>query len=126
MKRSDDSSRDELFDESDPLWHLLGRAPMPEPDGWFVARALARCRAEGRSALSFLRLSPMWRWAMGGGVSLCLAVALLVAQVHSEQVTKQRKVQEAFEIMASIDTDPDSAFSSQTSSSTTSWQDTSL
>jgi hypothetical protein len=126
MKRSDDLSRDVPFDEHDPVWRLMGGAPLAEPDAWFAARTLARCRSEGRSALSFLRFSPMWRWAVGGGLGVCLAVGLLVAQMHAEQVDKQKNVQEAFEIMASIDTDPDSSFSSSTSSSSSSWQDSSL
>jgi len=122
MKRSDDPSRETAFDEADPVWRLMGRAPLPEPDAWFAARTLARCRSEGRSAISFFRLSPVWRWAAGGGAGLCLAVGLLAAQMHSEQVDKQKNVQEAFEIMASIDTDADSS----SSPSSSSWQDSSL
>jgi hypothetical protein len=125
MKRSDDLSQDVPFDEHDPVWRLLGRAPLPEPDGWFAARTLARCRSEGRAAISFIRFSPIWRWALGGGFGLCLAVALLVAQMHAEQMNKQKNVQEAFEIMASIDTDSDASISPATSSSS-SWQDSSL
>jgi len=120
MKRSDHPSRDVPFDEHDPVWRLLGRAPLPEPDAWFAARALARCRSEGRAALSFFRFSPMWRWAVGGGLGLCLAVALVAAQTHAEQMNKQKNVQEAFKIMASVDTDLDS------SSAPSSWQDSSF
>lgn len=125
MKRSNDPAKDVPFDEHDPVWRLLGRAPLPEPDGWFAARTLARCRSEGRAALSFFRFSPMWRWALGGGLGMCLAVTLLVAQMHAEQMNKQKNVQEAFEIMASIDTDTDSSLS-PSSSSPSSWQDSSL
>jgi len=125
MKRSDDPSQDVLFDEHDPVWRLLGRAPLPEPDGWFAARTLARCRSEGRAAISSFRFSPMWRWALGGGMGLCMAMAFLVAQMHAEQMNKQKNVQEAFEIMASIDTDSDSSVTASPSSSS-SWQDSSL
>lgn len=127
MKRSDKSSQRETdpLHAGDPLWDLLGRAPMPEPDGWFAARTLARCRSEGRAAVSFVRFSPMWRWALGGGLGLCLAVTLLTAQMHTTQMNKQKNVQEAFEIMASIDTDSDGSISPATSSSS-SWQDSSL
>ncbi len=121
-----DPAPDARLDESDPLadplWRLLGRAPLPEPDAWFAASTLARCRHEGQAAVSKIRLAPIWRWALGGGMGLALAVILMIAQIDSiasEKADKQKKVQEAFEIMASIDTDPDS-------SSSPSWQDSSL
>jgi len=123
---TDHPSRAEQPDENDPLhdplWRLLARAPLPEPDAWFTSRALARCRREGRGMISlakFSRFALVWRWALGGGVGLALAVGLAIAQSQSEKADKQKKVQEAFEIMASIDTDSDS-------SSTPSWQDSSL
>jgi hypothetical protein len=106
------------------LWRLLGRAPMPEPDAWFAARTLARCRAEKQSAAAFARV---WRWALGGGLGVCLAVILLVTQVvhivpaQPQNVDQQKSVQEAFQIMASVDnSDTDS------SASSASWQDSSL
>src|SRR5271155_5661436 len=118
-----DPPQDVRLDENDPfddpLWHLLARAPRPEPDGWFAARTLARCRHEGlgmeSGAIPFVR---MWRWALGGGLALSMALTLVVTQVHSEKADKQKNVQEAFEIMASIDTDSDTSSSS--------WQDSSL
>ena len=100
------------------MWNLLGRAPLPEPDAWFAARTLARCRSEVQTAVSYSRFSLAWRWVLGGGLGLCLAVGLLTAQIHSAQVDKQKNVQEAFEIMASIDNDADATPSS--------WQDSSL
>lgn len=112
---------DENDPASDPVWHLLARAPRPEPDAWFTARTLARCRHEGlgreSGGFSLIRI---WRWALGGGLALSMALALVVTQFHFEKVDKQKNVQEAFEIMASIDTDSDS------SSSSSSWQDSSL
>ncbi len=66
----------------------------------------------------------MWRWALGGGLGICLAVSLLVAQiaqVHTEKVDEQKNVQEAFEIMASIDNG-----SSDSDASSSPWQDSSL
>jgi hypothetical protein len=110
-------------DENDPVWRLLARAPRPEPDAWFAARTLARCRHEGLGTESgvgaFVRFGRMWRWALGGG--LALSMALVVTQINSAKVDgadNQKNVQEAFEIMASIDTDSDS-------SSSSSWQDSS-
>jgi hypothetical protein len=114
----------DLDPRHEAVWRLLGRASMPEPDAWFAARTLARCRSEKQTPLSFGRI---WRWALGGGLGVCLAVTLLVTQVtqvapaQKPNVDQQKNVQEAFEIMASIDnSDTDS------SASSTSWQDTSL
>jgi hypothetical protein len=115
----------DLDPRHEAVWRLLNRAPMPQPDAWFAARALARCRSEKQTAVSFGRI---WRWALGGGLGVCLAVTLLVTQVaqvspvQKPNVDQQKSVQEAFEIMASIDnSDTDSSVSSSTS-----WQDTSL
>jgi hypothetical protein len=114
----------DLDPRHEAVWRLLGRAPMPQPDAWFAARTLARCRSEKESATS---LGRVWRWALGGGLGICLAVTLLVSQVtqttpvQKPNVDQHKSVQEAFEIMASIDnSDTDS------SASSTSWQDTSL
>src|ERR1700761_6645661 len=106
---------------------VLGRAPMPEPDAWFTARTLARCRTEKQEAVSLTRI---WRWALGSGLGVCLAVSLLVVQVkqvapvQQPNTDQQKSVQEAFEIMASSDNSDNDASSS--SAPTTSWQDTSL
>jgi hypothetical protein len=117
MKQNDMNAQDAPL-ENDAVWSLLARAPMPEPDAWFAARTLARCRTEGRVAVQ--RFGMIWRWAWGGGIGVCLAVGLMVAQMHSESVDKQKNVQEAFEIVASMDSGNDSAPSSA------SWQDSSL
>jgi len=116
--------QDMRWDENDPVWRLLGRSPRPEPDAWFTARTLARCRREGRGLQAGLNslagLARMWRWALGCGLAFSMALALVVTQIHSEKANKQKNVQEAFEILASIDTDSDSSHSSS------SWQDSSL
>jgi len=126
---SNDSPQNQRGDEldlaNDPVWRLLAQAPRPEPDAWFAARTMARCRHEGLGGevsglLSFSKLTRMWRWALGGGLALSMAVALVVTQLQSEKVDKQKNVQEAFEIMASLDSD------SASSSSSSSWQDSSL
>jgi hypothetical protein len=106
---------------------LLARAPMAEPDAWFTARTLARCRSEKREEVSLTRV---WRWALGGGLGICLAVSLLVVQVthvapaQAQNADQQKSVQEAFEIMASSDNSDNDASSS--SAPSTSWQDSSL
>jgi hypothetical protein len=119
--RSNDLPQDMRLDESDPLWDLLGRAPRPEPDGWFATRTLARCRHEGlddANGATRVRLAHIWRWVLGGGMAVAMAVGLMVAQVNSQKEDQQKNVQEAFEIVASVDTDSDSSSSP--------WQDSSL
>jgi len=121
--RPQNNRGDEFELENDPLWNLLAQAPRPEPDAWFAARTMARCRNEGlggetSGVTSLSRLARMWRWALGGGLALSMALVLVVTQIQSEKVDKQKNVQEAFEIMASMDSDSDSSSSS--------WQDSSL
>jgi hypothetical protein len=118
-----DPAPNERLDDSDPLFRLLAQSPRPEPDAWFAARAMARCRNEGLgsddrvNARMFVRV---WRWALGGGLAAAMAVALMVNSQPQPQVTEtQPNVQDAFEIVASVDTDSDS-------SSSSSWQDSSL
>ena len=61
--------------DEDALDRLLARAPMPEPDAWFTARTLARCRNEGLNAApNAFFLARFWRWALGGGLGACLAL----------------------------------------------------
>jgi hypothetical protein len=114
---------DSRLDDNDPLWRLLAQAPRPEPDAWFSARTMARCRNEGLGSdnrIGVHTFSRIWRWALGGGLAFCMAVALVVQnQAQSQQADNQQKVQEAFEIVASMDTDSDSF------SSPSSWQDSS-
>src|SRR5271168_102516 len=93
--------REDADHANDPVWRLLAQAPRPEPDAWFAARTLARCRHEGlggglNDIISLARFARMWRWALGGGVALSMAVALVVTQIQSEKVDKQKNVQEAF------------------------------
>ena len=123
------SRPDLLPEDADPVWRLLCRAPLPEPDAWFTARTLARCRHEGlgmdAGAGFRAHFTQNWSWALGGGLGFCLAVVLLGTQSPpenekvAEKIDKQKSVQEAFEIMASVDSDSDS-------SSPSSWQDSSL
>ena len=117
---SDRPEGNDLDPRHEQLWHLIGRAPMSEPDAWFAARTLARCRSEKQETVSLTRI---WRWALGGGLGICLAVSLLVTQVAPERtqnVDQQKSVQEAFEIMASNDNSD-----TDTSAPATSWQDSS-
>lgn len=104
-------------DDRDALWDLLGRAPLPEPDGWFAARTLARCRNASLTpeAAPVPSWRMRWRWILGAGLACALAAGGL-EKVHRHEVRQQRHdVQEAFEIVASLDSD-----------SSSSWLDSSL
>jgi hypothetical protein len=115
-----DHAPDERLDNNDPLWRLLAQAPRLEPDAWFAARTMARCRNEGLAG-EVRAFSRIWRWALGGGLAVMLAMALVMQnQVQTEKADKQQNVQEAFEIVASMNADSDP------SSSPSSWQDSSL
>ena len=118
-----------LLDDNDPVWRLLAESPRPEPDAWFAVRTLARCRNEALAADSggTVSLARVWRWALGGGVAICMALTLAVTQqvgqVHTATVDNQKNVQEAFEIIASID---NNSSSDSDSSSSSTWQDSKL
>jgi hypothetical protein len=120
-----DHPDDSQLDRNDPVWRLLGHAPMREPDAWFVSRTLARCRyARLSTEPGWAAFGQIWRWALGGGVGVSLAIALVATQIRSEAVThvQQKNVQAAFEIVASLGTDSDSSSTTGPSS----WQDSSL
>ena len=106
----------------DPLDRVLGFAPLPEPDAWFTARTLARCRtSRPETRGSSFTLGRFWaRWAVVGLFVLC-AGGLGFQQahrIHTHQVQQQHRVQEAFEVMATMGKDKDST--------DTSWPDSSL
>ena len=122
---NNDDLRDAQLDENDPVWRLLAESPRPEPDGWFTARTLARCRNERLESTQGISMFHVWRWVLGGGLSVCLAMVFVVGQIQpgASQPEKQKNLQEAFEIGASFNSDSDSS-SSPTSSN--SWTDSSL
>ncbi|MCE0496759.1 MAG: hypothetical protein LV481_02260 [Methylacidiphilales bacterium] len=123
MKASPDN-HDPRLDDHDPVWQLLARAPRPEPDGWFTARTLARCRqAERRLGKGLAPAWRVWRWALGGGIGVSLAALLLVTQTHPNPAgaEDQKNVQEAFEVVASAGPGSDS----DSSSTSSTWQDSS-
>ncbi len=122
---NNDDMPDAQMDEGDPVWRLLAESPLPKPDGWFTARTLARCRNERLDLKPGVSLIRVWRWILGGSLGICLAMFVAVGPVqHVAGVPdKQKNVQEAFEIMASFNTDSDS---SSSPSSSTSWTDSSF
>ena len=120
-RNPNDKPHEPRLDDNDPVWRLLAESPLAEPDAWFAVRTIARCRNAGVGAEG-ISVRGIWRWALGSGLAVCLAVFLLVPhdQPQAPLPDKQKNVQEAFEIMASIDS------SDSSSSSSSSWQDSSL
>ena len=113
------------MEENDALWQLLGESPRPEPDAWFAARTLARCRHAGPGDSWWLIAMTSWRRVLGTGLGIGLAAVLLTMNLSNTSAVsaKQENVQDAFAIMASLDT---SDSDSTSSSSSSSWQDQSL
>jgi hypothetical protein len=105
-------NHDDLAEANDPVWRLLGQVPPPPPDGWFVVRTLARCRHEAAAPGSrgLPALSRFWRWTLGTGLGVSLALLLLV-RPHSDTPAPADppNVQEAFEVLASFGPDTDSS-----------------
>jgi len=106
----------------DPLDRLLGLSPLPRPDPWFAARTMARCRSDqSADRWGFFRTLRFWsRWALPG-LCVLFASGLSLQQAHRNHTLaihhQRARVQEAFEAMATVDTDLDSS---------SSWQDSSL
>ena len=107
MKETD--SFDRGFDLLD---RLLGLAPLPQPDPWFAARTLARCRSGRHAETPARRWSAFLpRWAFPALAAVCVsAVGFQQAhRIHTLQSHQQHQVQEAFEVVASMDDDSDSS-----------------
>ena len=109
-------------EDADLLDQVLGASPLPEPDAWFTARTLARCRtSRTESRVSSFALARFWpRWAVLG-LFVLVSGGLALQQshrIHTLHVHHQHRVQEAFEVMATMGKDKDS--------SDTSWPDSSL
>ncbi len=60
------------MEPNDPIWKLLEKAPLREPDAWFAARTVARLRREVRPA-GWRRFLPMTAWA-GATAAIVLGV----------------------------------------------------
>src|SRR5271154_4916294 len=91
-----DSPQNERWDESDPLWRLLGDAPRREASAWFTTSTLARCRHEAHvekeSWLSHSTVVQIWRWAFAGALTVSAALALVthIMYLNSETAANQK------------------------------------
>jgi hypothetical protein len=97
----------------DALDRLLDLAPMQEPGPWFATRTLARCLS-GRDAaetVPFRWNALFTRWALAGAFALFLTgLGLQQAhRIHTLETHRQQRVQEAFEVMASLGGDESDA-----------------
>jgi hypothetical protein len=105
-------------EDFDLLDRVLGAAPLPEPDAWFTARTLARCRSSQPSPKVIISWRQLWhRRVVLGTLALCLA-GFGLQQLHRNMTLRrhhQHSAQEAFEVISKMDNDSDS-----------SWQDSSL
>jgi hypothetical protein len=119
--RPDQQPDESPLDSNDPVWQLLGHAPLRQPDAWFTARTLTRCRhAVSSIEPAWIVFGRLWRWTISGGVGLSLGLALVAVQLHP-QATKpaqQKNVQDAFAIVAALGPDSDSS-----NTAFSSWQD---
>lgn len=94
---------------------------MAQPDPWFTARTMARCRMSDPTPerVSFFGTMRFWSRFALPCLFLMFAGGLSLQQAHRHHTLKvhhrQDRVREAFEVMATMDKDSD-----------TSWQDSSL
>ncbi|MEZ0295455.1 MAG: hypothetical protein ACAI35_03265 [Candidatus Methylacidiphilales bacterium] len=68
------------FDKSDPLWDMLGKAPMAPPDPWLAARTMARLRRETVEVAWWQRVLSAPAFAFGA-LALALGVGLATGMV---------------------------------------------
>lgn len=87
------------MESNDPLWKLLDRSPLPEPDAWFAARTVARLRRERRPSWT-RRLAGALAWVGSTAVIAVLAVHFWGAQPAPKQGANTAKIQEALNYIA--------------------------
>lgn len=93
------------MEPNDPIWKLLEKAPLREPDPWFAARTVARLRRERHPALR--------RRLLGALAWVTSTVAVAVLSVHFWGVqnnpshSNTAKVQEALNFIADRGTETD-------------------
>ncbi len=80
--------------EEDPVWKLLGSAPIQEPEGWFTARTLARLRHQPQSSWWAL---PRWVWS--GSLACLLVICAGVYGYQQHRATEVAKTQAALEFL---------------------------
>jgi hypothetical protein len=84
------------MEKNDPLWNLLGKSPLPQPEPWFAARTLARLRRELDRSYAWSRL---FRWALGGAVA-GLIVCAVTWNLEDKSALQTIQLQAALEQVA--------------------------
>lgn len=97
--------KDKAMESNDPVWKLLERSPLPEPDAWFAARTVARLRREQSRPTWQRRLWMSLAWASSTAVVTILAVHFMSVQPQPEAHTA--KIQEALNFIADRGTETD-------------------
>lgn len=87
------------MESNDPIWKLLDRSPLPEPDAWFAARTVARLRRERRPSWT-RRLAGAFAWVGSTAVVAVLAVHFWGAQTVPAHSANTAKIQEALNYIA--------------------------
>lgn len=95
------------MDSNDPLWQLLGKAPLRQPDAWFAARTVARLRHEARPSIW-----AVWRRVLSLSAWTGAAAAIAVfATIHFMEPVKPghdtAKIQDALNYIADRGTESD-------------------
>ena len=84
----------------DALWEMLGRSPLQEPDGWFVARVLARHRHEQANRKPWWSVAcwrlPRWAWAGAFVCMMSLTTFVALERHHAWETAQNHK---AFDLM---------------------------
>lgn len=87
------------MESNDPIWKMLERSPLPEPDAWFAARTVARLRREQRPSL-LKRFATLFAYASSTAVVAFAAFHFLSAPVVSENGGNTAQIQDALNFIA--------------------------
>jgi hypothetical protein len=95
------------MEPNDPIWKLLGKAPLQEPNAWFAARTVARLRREAKQPAPSLwrRLLPVSAW-MGATAVVVVACVLSFGGnpprpvPTSAELSHRAKIQDALNYIA--------------------------
>jgi hypothetical protein len=103
------------MDSNDPLWQLLGKAPLREPDAWFAARTVARLRRQARPTIwaAWRRIVTVSAWA-GAATAVTLMLTVHFAGLTLHQNHDTAKIQDALDYIADRGTESDVWLSSST------------
>ncbi len=88
------------MESNDPVWKMLERSPLPEPDAWFAARTVARLRREARPSAA-KRFMALFAWT--GSTAVVLVAAFMAFHFWAAPVKtdgETAKIQDALNFLA--------------------------